>query len=345
MPNWLIKNILKSLLVVVCSSLNAIAQQVPAGSKIDTNYIADYHNELISRVFGSRKYTTYEIDDKGYDEKLKYRPNSPFNVGFGFNYKSIGLNLGFNLPIINETEKYGKTRFIDLQTHVYGRKLIVDVYLQRYKGFYMPNTSMLANSNFEMPYLRPDMRVLYTGLEFQYLVNWRKFTFRGAFLQNEVQRKSAGSPILGAYLGYVNVVGDSSLVPNSINYSAYFNDYRFFNSSIRSANLNLGYGYTLVLPYEFFLTVAASAGFGLSYSEIHSVQKAVTSSLGANVSGTFRVGMGYNGRRLFTGIHYVGTSTSYNTPIQYAKQTFGAGNFRFSIAHRFTLKQKLLGFY
>ena len=311
----------------------------------DTAFIADYHNELIARGFGSRKYTTYSLDDKDYKERLKYRPNSPFNVGVGFNYKVIGINLGFNLPIINDTKEYGKTRFIDLQTHIYGRRLIIDLYFQRYKGFYFPSTNTLENSNYGNVYIRPDLLLVNTGAEFQYLLNWKKFTFRGAFLQNEIQLKSAGSPILGAYIGYITVYADSSLLPKNLIYQEYFNGYDFRRSNIRTANISIGYGYTLVLPYHFFITAAASGGLGLNSSELKSINFGTTSSIGSNISGTLRLALGYNSRRMFAGIHFVGTRFSQTTPIQYARQEFGAGNFRISFARRFTLKKKLFGFY
>lgn len=310
---------------------------------LDTTYIADYHNELIVRGFGSRKYTTYSLQDKGFDEKLRYRPNSPFNVGIGFNYKMIGINLGFNLPIINDSKIYGKTRFLDLQSHVYGRKLIVDLYLQRYKGFYLSGNDWQINNN--QIYLRPDLITLNAGVEFQYLMNWSKFTFRGAFLQNEVQLKSAGSPIIGAYLGSITIDADSSVVPQSLIHSNFFNGYKFFHSNVRSATLSVGYGYTFVLPYHFFITLAASGGFGVNNTILQSKLVGSTSTFGTNASGTLRIGMGYNSRRFFSGIHYVGTESGNTTPIAHARQVFGAGNFRVSVAYRFTLKKKLFGFY
>lgn len=316
-----------------------------SNNKIDTAFIADYHNELITRVFGSRKYTTYALQDKGYAERLKYLPNSPFNVGVGFNYKMIGINLGFNLPIINDTKIYGKTNFLDLQSHVYGRKLIIDFYFQRYKGFYLPNTNLIQNSNSNQIYLRPDLKIFNTGVECQYLFNWQKFTFRGAFLQNEVQLKSAGSPIVGVYFGNISVHGDSAIVPNNINYVDFFNNYSFYHTNIRSATLSVGYGYTLVLPYHLFITAAASGGVGFNNTLLRSSALGSTSSFGSNVSGTMRIGLGYNARRYFAGIHYVTTRSSNNSPINYARQELGAGNFRVSIAHRFTVKKKLFGFY
>jgi hypothetical protein len=309
----------------------------------DTSYIADYHNELITRVFGSRKYTTYGLSDKNYQEKINYKPNSPFNVGFGFNYKAIGLNIGFNIPLINQTKLYGKTRFLDLQSHIYGRKLIVDFYLQRYKGFYVPNADAIMSN--QLIYRRPDLKVFNMGLEFQYLLNWKKFTFRGAFLQNEIQRKSAGSPIIGTYVGMTSIQADSNVIPQNLIYNDFYNNFNFLTSFIKSVNFNVGYGYTLVLPLNLFITTAITGGLGLNFSELKSNNQSATSKIGSNIGGTFRIGLGYNSRRFFTGIHYAGARSSHNTPIQFARQEFGAGNFRISIAHRFTLKKRLLGFY
>lgn len=312
---------------------------------LDTSYVADYHNELIIRTFGSRKYTIFSLQDKGYAEKLKYLPNSPFNVGLGFNYKMIGINLGFNLPIINETSKYGKTNFIDLQSHAYGRKLIVDFYLQRYKGYYLADNVVINFNNYDKVYIRPDLATLNFGVEIQYLLNWNKFTFRGAFLQNEIQLKSAGSPIIGAFVGLVNIKADSSVIPKDLKYIDYFNNYNFYKSSIRTSNFSIGYGYTLVLPYHFFLTAAASAGLGFNTTLLQQRGMGSTAHLGSSVAGTLRLGLGYNSRRFFSGIHFVGTRYSHNTPIQYARQEFAAGNFRMSFAYRFTLKKKLFKFY
>ncbi len=324
----------------------AIAQsEFFSKKKIDTSYISDYHNELITRAFGSRKYTSYALQDKGYAERLRYLPNSPFNVGVGFNYKMIGINLGFNLPIINDTKIYGKTNFLDLQSHVYGRKIIIDFYLQRYKGFYIPNNQLIRNNNSNQIYLRPDIKIFNTGVECQYLFNWQKFTFRGAFLQNEVQQKSAGSPIVGVYVGNILVQGDSAIVPNNIKYLDFFNNFSFNYANIRSATLSIGYGYTLVLPYHLFVTAAVSGGLGINNTQLRSSSLGSISSFGNNVSGTMRIGLGYNARRYFAGIHYVTTRSSNNSPIHYARQELGAGNFRISFAHRFTVKKKLFGFY
>jgi hypothetical protein len=311
----------------------------------DKRYIADYHNEFTFRIFGSSKYTNYGLRDKGFAENLKYRPNSPFNVGFGFNYRILGINAGFNLPLINDTKERGKTRFLDIQSHLYGRKLIVDVYLQRYKGFYLPNTTVIDANNDHAIYIRPDISTTNFGLSVQYLLNGKRFSFRGAFLQNEVQLKSAGSPIIGASISNISVRSDSSILPSTLRYQNYFDNFQFNQSAIESGVISLGYGYTYVGPSHLFATIAASAGIGINYTSMRIRGIGSISGFGTDLNAVIRVGVGYNSRRYFAGIHYIGTTTTSSTPIIYARQQFGAGNFRISVARRFTLRRKLLGFY
>lgn len=323
---------------------NKIKAMLPQSAKPDNQYISDYSRELTTRVFGSRKFTSYGLRDKGFSEKAGYRPNSPFNVGIGINYRLIGLNLGFNLPFINGTSENGKTRFLDLQTHFYGRKLVIDFYGQLYKGYYMPNTFIVAGDPGK--YIRPDLGTFNVGLIGQYVVNGDRFSFRAAYLQNEVQKKSAGSMILGAALNTVYIRADSSVIPSRLKYTDFFNDYHFNRSSIQSFTLNLGYGYTWVLERHFFVTGSLLGGMGINYSTLkNSLEDNAEHHLGNEFNATIRFAIGYHSRRYFAGIHYVGTIATSSTPIPGTRQEFGSGNLRISIARRWTLKKKLLGFY
>src|SRR5438045_1406389 len=104
----------------------------------DTAYISDYSRDLTLRVFGSRKSTRYELGDSHFGSRITYRPNDPFNIGIGANYRFIRVNIGFNAPYINQGESlYGHTSYLDLQTHIYLRKVIADIYYQQYQGFHL----------------------------------------------------------------------------------------------------------------------------------------------------------------------------------------------------------------
>src|SRR5690606_14076543 len=78
----------------------------------DTAYILDLTNNLTIRTYLANKTTRYVAGDYDFYRRLTYQANDNYNIGLGFNYKYIGLNLGFKLPFVNEdTKRYGKTRF------------------------------------------------------------------------------------------------------------------------------------------------------------------------------------------------------------------------------------------
>ncbi|WP_343691944.1 DUF4421 domain-containing protein [Chitinophaga sp.] len=309
----------------------------------DTAYIEDHTRDLTTRFFGSRKYNYYDIIDRKRKTEVMYRPNTPFNVGFGFNYKFIGVNVAFNLPFINSTDRYGKTRALDLQAHYYLRKLVVDFYGQRYKGYYIANSRGLLNGFDEKGPLpvRPDIRNLNIGMSVQYVFNDRKFSYRAAYLQNEYQKKSAGSFLLGGELFTAHMKGDSSLIPHNITQRDFMNGITYSATSIFSAAANAGYAYTFVYKQHLFLTLSLSGSLGGNYTRLFRDNENDLRRFGIQLNNTVRASIGYNSSKYFAGIHYVNLVTRSQSPVEHTFQAIGAGNFRFSVVRRFGLKREL----
>ena len=95
----------------------------------DTSFIASYRNDLIVRLYTSRKYMGEQFIDQSLREKLSYQPSNNYLVGLGINYKLLGINAGFSLPSMRRSqEKYGRTSFLDFQTHLYLRRVTFDVF-------------------------------------------------------------------------------------------------------------------------------------------------------------------------------------------------------------------------
>ena len=183
----------------------------------DTNYVESYLDHLTSRLYASVKTANVTLRDNEPSKSIVYRPNSPLIVGFGFNYGILGLNIGFNLPFLNDNEhKRGKTSYRDLQTHVYLRPVTLDIYLQLYEGYYQtnPNNWYTDWPVFDTLPQRPDVKSVSAGLNGQYIFNNKKFSYRAAFLQNEWQKKSAGSFLAGGSIFFADVMGDYSLIPS-----------------------------------------------------------------------------------------------------------------------------------
>ena len=113
----------------------------------DSNYVQNNQRDLILRIYASQKYSTQTIHDLGEKTSLDYRPSNGYVLGFGFNYKFLGVNIGTILPFAQpDRDRYGKTKYLDLQSHLYLRIFTVDFYTGYYKGLYLSNSSEILKS-------------------------------------------------------------------------------------------------------------------------------------------------------------------------------------------------------
>jgi hypothetical protein len=311
----------------------------------DTSYITDLTEKVTFRLYGSRKFTKYDIVDRQDKTDILYRPNTPFNIGFGANYRFIGLNLGFNLPFVNRhNNKYGETKYLDLQSHVYLRKIVVDFYGQFYRGYYIANPEEVFGKEYakQHPYpQRPDLRNTNFGLNVQYIFNDKRFSYRAPNLQNEYQHKSSGSLLVGGEVFYGRIKGDSAIIPSNMQDTMFLRDLRFYKTTITSLAANVGYAYTFVVKQHFFLSLSLTGGLGGNATSLFLEDGVVKHNVGIQFSNTVRASIGYNSLKYFAGIHYVGMATRSGMAVPHTYQTFGAGNFRVSLVRRFTLKKPL----
>jgi len=318
-------------IVFLAISSSLLAQGQRAGSPFDSAYYQAYPKLVTARFFFSKKYTGLLLEAPADVPTLKYRPNTAFSTGVGATYGAITLNLGLNLGFLNpDKEDKGKTRSLDLQSHIYTRKLLIDLYGQFYKGYY------LSPKGYAIPgdaaYLRPDLRVNLMGVSVYRLFNPRQFSYRAAFLQNEWQKKSAGSLLIGAeaYTGIIKA--DSALVPGAV------------ESKYTQRNINkvvftefgpgIGYAYTLVYKEHFFLTGSASLTGDLSFvKEYTEAGPEKHTSVTPNV--TLRGVLGYNSNKWSTSISWINNTTNLRGASGKDQYLVRTGNIRVTIAKRF----------
>ena len=312
-------------------------------TKNDTAYISDLTKDLTVRTFLANKFTQYSLGDYAYKSKISYKANDNYNIGVGINYKYIGINLGFKMPFVNnDTLKYGTTKFFDLQSFVYLRKITLDLYVLSYNGYYLASRSMLNTLPTQniFPH-RADLRTRNIGLNGQYIFNSKRFSFRSAYLQNEYQRKSAGSAIVGAGLHGISVRADSAIIPVDLKYDPYFGNSTFTRSSITSLSLNAGYAHTFVIKRNYFITAALLGGPGINYTTIKGdPNNDPTGKLSLQLNGIIRLAAGYSSTGYFVGMQYINFINRVNAPFDGTWQEYQTGNVRFTLAKRFKLKKK-----
>ena len=110
------------------------------GTERDSSYVESFDDQLTLRTYLSQKYTIFNVNGKGNQYFLQYRPNTNLNLGLGATYRGLTINLGYGFKFLNKDSDKGTTKYLDLQSHLYGKKWRIDGFGQFYKGYFLfPN--------------------------------------------------------------------------------------------------------------------------------------------------------------------------------------------------------------
>ena len=210
----------------------------------DTSYTESFPYKLGIRAYTGQKLLFLGYDDDNGTER-DYMPNSPVNFGFGLSIYNtiIGFDLGYGFRFLDE-EEYGKTKSFDFQLHHYSRRFAVDLYIQRYTGFYEEARKEIT--------LHPGMRVRRYSVHGHYVFNHKRFSYKAAFTQTERQTRSAGSWLLGAEYSRTKINAEEALTNEG-----------YKTSDNYQIGINGGYAYTWALGKYWNLGIAATVGLAL----------------------------------------------------------------------------------
>jgi len=314
--------------------------------RIDTSYITAYKDELTTRVFLSRKQNGLTLSDQLLNPWVRYRTNDALMLGLGYTYSFLTLNLSFKMPFINSDEDlYGKSVLIDLQTHTIFRSFSIDLYLQWNKGYYLANPESVYG-NFQPNAYRTqrfDLRTSIVGLNVQYLFNSERFSYKAAFLQNEFQKRSAGSPIIGAEAYWVLALSDSATLDSAIPATGYLEDQPFNQTDIFLAGVNGGYAHTFVWKETLYLSVSTTFGISATYNRLHFTENSQTARLGigAGITNSTRVSLGYNSHSYYVGLSLERFSMTSLAGENNEWMGYHTGHIRLNVVKRFITKRPI----
>jgi len=319
---------------VFCKWVNAQTQPPDH----DTSYYNTYRSMLTARAYLSRKYTVLTFDPPEPAATFKYRSVTSLNIGIGATYHAFTLNIGVGINKFNPNEEKGETKYLDLQGHFYARKWNIDLLGEFYKGYYLTPQGLAAPEG-KPYYLRPDMGLSLVGFAMYRALNERKFSYQAGLLQNEWQKKSAGSILVGGEIYYGSIFGDSTLAPTLVDPSQSameINKFHYF-----SFGPGIGYGYTLVYREHYFILGSATINLAFRYStEISTSLNTSAGHFGFRPNYILHAGAGYNGDKWNLSFSWIdtellmkGKSTDYGYVVS-------VGNYRLIYARRFNLDRK-----
>jgi hypothetical protein len=291
------------LLLIISPVLSAAQAEadltVPSQSAFDTAYIADHTDVLTSRLFLVFQNASLLINPD--DEKISkiiYRPNVNVGIGIAGFYKWLGLGLSIDNPFFKtDRNEYGKTNTLDLRVNAFGRDFAAELFYQHYNGFYISSPERPDKTH----YIIPDMKSYSLGISGYWIYNSKKFSIRAAFIQNERQKKSAGSFVLRPAFLYYQISSNNGIIPADL-----IDLYRIPPSTLVTSGkfytlgLSPGYAYTLVFLKYFYLTAAVFPGITAHYSTFtHEINNYSDFKLTFQLDGRFA--LGYNSDKWFLG--------------------------------------------
>lgn len=303
---------------------------------VDPAYIQTFPEKLTARVFLSQKYTSISIGGSKKYGTFRYRPNTTLDLGVGATWKFLTLNLSYGIPGLNNgTSEKGKTRYLDLQTHAYLKRFMVDFYGQFYKGYYISNNGKFPN--FPEFYKKPDLSVNLLGLSANYIFNSSRFSYRSTLIQNEWQKKSAGTFLVGLEFYYGILNSDNTILPNEL-----LLDFPQRNTQkLRFVNFgpSFGYAYTYVYKEKWFATGSVSFAIASDYTkEFYPSSNQNNFSISSNFS--YRGGIGYNSKYWTASLSIVNNNVQAKGASSETAYVIKTGNIRLTYAKRLDLTRK-----
>ena len=185
------------------------------------------------------------------------------------------------------------------------------------------------------------MQTFSLGVGGYYVFNNKKLSYKAAYVRNAVQKKRAGSFLLGGFfnLDYAGFEqgATSYFVP------AYFptevQDTFPINSYVsRSFGLSFGYTYTFVFWKRFFANVSIIPGVGIKNLTVYKTNGEKVEKAGGAARFIGRMALGYENKHFLIGL------TSYSTTGTFEFENYqikpSTSNVKFFIAKRFNLQKK-----
>lgn len=270
-------------------------------------FVDDYTHLLTLRTFLFLNTNRINYNNTGIGKNIEYRPNEPFNYGFGFNYRWLGISISF--PGADNAAgnlKRGKTQHANFSLYSYGRTMGIELFYNYYKGFYIANPDAInwSPSNPNLPQ-RPDLSMENIGGSLTYIFNHRQFSMRSSFIQTELQKKSALSFLLRPSFSWYRMDADTSITslpergePQKIT--------RIRHADVVSLTVSPGIGGTVAMWKHLYATAMIFAGPSLQYKYIDNLDKKDRDGVNAAFRTSARLSLGYNSKWFFVSLSTFG---------------------------------------
>ncbi len=320
---------LRGLILIIFISIS------PFAHSNDTLRIISFpkHIHLYTKI--GPTFSQVEIRNPDLPENLLFEPNPQSLIGFGFSYSWLGLGVSFTLPSTDEfNNKYGKTQKFDFEAHYTMPRLMVDLTLKSYKGFYVSNPEDYIDSwNKNDPFPQaPNLQTVSLAASFAYVFSPDRYSSNAAYSFTQAMRRSGGSWVAGGFFSINGVVSDTSIIPYTIRQNT---NLQFDLKGVVFSNFGVSFGYSNLwsIYKKNFIAFTFLPGVSIQkvtqYSSINETEKVYNTVSPRTI---FRFSIGRNGDKYYSGLTtYLESSSIKNLD---SRLLLSSGHFEFFFGYR-----------
>ncbi len=271
----------------------------------DTLRVIDFpkHIHLYTKVVPN--YSQVEISNPDLYKNMLFKPSPQPLIGFGFSYSWIGLGVSFTPPSTSENDrKYGKTQRFDFEAHYALRRVMIDLTLKSYYGFYLSNPKdYISTWSKSEPFPQaPNLQTVSMACSFAYVFSPERYSPNAAYAFTKAMRRSGGSWMLGGFVSINGIGSDTSIVPSVI--KQYVDPKLDLNGVIFSnIGVSFGYSHLFTIYKKYFFSFSLYPGLSLQkVTQYSSLDGSVKEFNTLAMRSIVRVSIGKNGDKYYWGL-------------------------------------------
>jgi hypothetical protein len=318
--------------LISAQELQTVPEHVSEKDSIRAHYIEQFHQYFFVYPVLKQRSLNFQLEsERNGGRSLAFKPNNSYNLGLGLYLFELGFEVAFAIPLDEKSvSRYGASNARDFQLNILSKSWGLDVYYQKYSGFYITDSQTEVPNDSPYPQ-RSDIVSRNIGMTGVYLFNNKKFSFRSAYNFAERQLYSKGSLLANLSVSSFRLEADSSIVNTDQQVS--FGEGTSFRE-LRYTTLSIAPGYTYSIVYNNFF-INGSLAFGPAHHWIRFKRDGESYEFDNKINSfaAARIAVGYNGERIFGGVSFV--SQGSNVKFEDVRFSNNNGSFKILVGYRF----------
>lgn len=319
-------------------------------SNFDTTYIEPQHYNYAAMLQNTNTQEVYRISNNdGFS--VTFAPQWNYKLGpyFGWRWIFLGYTLDINHLDLSHDDRQRQELDLSLYTNLFG----IDLYYRKSGDDYKVRRMRLGDGVDTKPMKGSEFhgfRSSVKGFNIYYILNHHKFSYPAAFSQSTVQRRSAGTPLLGFAYTVHKVSVDWTQLQDLIDQRLDLSDfeapqdsnYRGFNIKYLDVSFSGGYAYNWVFARNWLFSASLSVALAYKHS-YGGPDKSIEMRKGFSFhnfgfDGINRLGLVYNNSKWYFGINSTLNAFNYDKS-NFSLNTF-FGNLNFYVGFNFGKKKE-----